>query len=76
MPEPGVTEVSVKRFELDRVSVTNAEFRKLSKGMCNHSSIIAVLDRRGVIAERIDGITPGDPKLGERVRRALGQAAV
>jgi formylglycine-generating enzyme required for sulfatase activity len=26
MPEPGVTEVAVKRFELDRVPVTNARF--------------------------------------------------
>jgi len=55
-------------------AVLGVKVRKLSKGMFNHSSVIAVLDRHGVITERIDGITPGDPKTVERLRPALQRA--
>ena len=56
-------------------AVLGVKFRRLSTGVINHSSVIAVLDRRGVIESRIDGITPGDPKLLARVTDALGRAA-
>lgn len=51
------------------------KFRRLSNGTINHSSVIAVLDRRGVMRTRIDGITPGDPQLVGRVATALERAA-
>jgi len=50
------------------------KFRRLSTGVINHSSVIAVLDRRGVIKSRSDGITPGDPNLMARVTDALARA--
>jgi protein SCO1/2 len=51
--------------------VLGVKFRRLSTGMINHSSVIAVLDRHGVVRSRIEGITPGDPKLVARVTAAL-----
>ena len=52
-------------------AVLGVKFRKLSKGVFNHSSIIAVLDKRGLVIERVDGISPGDPTNVQRVRAAL-----
>lgn len=56
-------------------AVLGVKFRRLSTGVINHSSVIAVLDRRGVIKSRSDGITPGDPKLMARVTDALARAS-
>lgn len=56
-------------------AVLGVKFRRLSNGMINHSSVVAVLDRRGVIQSRTEGITPGDPKLVARLRAALERAA-
>jgi protein SCO1 len=56
-------------------AVLGVKFRRLANGMINHSSVIAVLDRRGGIEGTIDGITPGDPKLLARVTAALARAA-
>jgi protein SCO1/2 len=56
-------------------AVLGVKFRRLSSGAFNHSSVIAVLDRRGAVVSRIDGITPGDPKTVARVTAALERAA-
>lgn len=55
--------------------VLGVKFRRLSNGTINHSSVIAVLDRRGVVRTRVDGITPGDPRLIARATAALERAA-
>jgi protein SCO1/2 len=57
-------------------AVLGVRFRRLSTGVINHSSVIAVLDRDGAIDTRIEGITPGDPKLLARVTDALKALAV
>jgi protein SCO1/2 len=54
-------------------AVLGIKFRRLSTGRIDHSSVIVVLDREGAIATRIEGITPGDPKVVARVTDALKQ---
>jgi protein SCO1/2 len=56
-------------------AVLGVKFRRLSSGAINHSSVIAVLDRQGILRGRIDGVTPGDPRLLARVTAALAPRA-
>jgi len=55
----------------DVAAVLGVKFRHLSTGAIDHSTVIAVLDRRGVVASRTEGIVPGDPKLIARVTETL-----
>ena len=59
----------------DVAGVLGVKFRRLTKGVIDHSTVIAVLDRRGVVESRIEGITPGDPRLLARVTEALARAS-
>ena len=52
-------------------AVLGVKFRRLSRGVINHSSVIVVLDGRGVVQGRIDGVTPGDPNVVGRVIASL-----
>jgi protein SCO1 len=59
----------------DVAAVLGVKFRRLSKGTIDHSTVIAVLDRRGVVESRIEGITPGDPRRLARVTEALARVS-
>jgi protein SCO1 len=56
-------------------AVLGVKFRRRANGMIEHSSVIAVLDRRGIIQSRTDGIRPGDPAMLARLSGALKRAA-
>jgi protein SCO1 len=56
-------------------AVLGVKFRRRPSGMIDHSSVIVVLDRRGVIESRTEITTAEDSTLTARVGAALERAA-
>ncbi|HET7542807.1 MAG TPA: SCO family protein [Polyangiaceae bacterium] len=49
-------------------AVLGLKYRKLENGEFNHSSVIALLDRTGVVTERVEGLSQPLDVLEDRVR--------
>lgn len=54
-------------------AVLGIKYRRLENGAFNHSSVITLLDRRGVAVAHVDGLNQPTDELGSAIRRLGGR---